>query len=43
MGILGRAHTFGAHIDTAQIIPAQYLVTTDSKALAKHCMENKDP
>jgi len=39
----GRAHTFGAHIDTDQIIPAKYLVTTDPQELAKHCMENNDP
>ncbi len=38
----GKAHTYGDHIDTDQIIPAQYLVTTDPKELAKHCMENND-
>ncbi len=37
-----KAHKFGDHIDTDQIIPAQYLVTTDPKELAKHCMENND-
>jgi len=43
MSMRGRAHTFGAHIDTDQIIPAQYLVTTDPVELGKHCMENTDP
>lgn len=38
----GRAHTFGDHIDTDQIIPAKYLVTTDPKELATHCMETAD-
>ncbi len=38
----GKAHTFGDHIDTDQIIPAQYLVTTDPKELALHCMETAD-
>jgi 3-isopropylmalate/(R)-2-methylmalate dehydratase small subunit len=37
-----KAHKFGDHIDTDQIIPAQYLVTTDPKELAKHCMETAD-
>ncbi|MEX0785733.1 MAG: 3-isopropylmalate dehydratase small subunit [Dehalococcoidia bacterium] len=38
-----KAHTFGDHIDTDQIIPAQYLVTTDPAQLAMHCMETPDP
>ena len=38
----GRAHIFGDHIDTAQIIPTKYLVTTDPKELAMHCMETAD-
>ena len=38
----GRAHTFGDHVDTDQIVPAQYLVTTDPKELAMHCMETAD-
>jgi len=37
-----KAHKFGDHIDTDQIIPAQYLVTTDPKELAMHCMETAD-
>lgn len=39
MAIRGRAHRFGAHVDTDQIIPAKYLVTTDPEELGKHCME----
>ena len=39
-----KAHTFGDHIDTDQIIPAQYLVTTDPQTLGEHCMEySEDP
>lgn len=38
----GKAHTFGDHIDTDQIIPARYLVTTDPEELASHCMETAD-
>ena len=38
----GRAHKFGAHIDTDQIIPAKFLVTTDPKTLGEHVMENSD-
>ena len=29
MTMRGRAHKFGDHIDTDQIIPAQMLITTD--------------
>lgn len=43
MSIRGRAHKFGAHIDTDQIIPAKYLTTTDRQELGEHCMENNDP
>jgi 3-isopropylmalate/(R)-2-methylmalate dehydratase small subunit len=38
----GKAHKFGAHIDTDQIIPASFLVTTDPQELGKHCMENSE-
>ena len=38
-----KAHKYGDHIDTDQIIPAQYLVTTVPKELALHCMETPDP
>jgi 3-isopropylmalate/(R)-2-methylmalate dehydratase small subunit len=36
----GRVFKFGDNIDTDVIIPARYLVTTDPRALAKHCMED---
>jgi 3-isopropylmalate/(R)-2-methylmalate dehydratase small subunit len=39
----GRAHKFGDHVDTDQIIPARYLVTADQRELALHCMETADP
>jgi 3-isopropylmalate/(R)-2-methylmalate dehydratase small subunit len=39
----GKAHTFGDHIDTDQIIPARYLVTIDPDELGAHCMETPDP
>ena len=39
----GKAHKYGDHIDTDQIIPAAYLVTTVPKELALHCMETPDP
>jgi 3-isopropylmalate/(R)-2-methylmalate dehydratase small subunit len=38
----GKAHTFGAHIDTDQIIPAQFLTTTDPAVLGSHCMQNSE-
>jgi len=41
--IKGTAYKFGNDVDTDQIISAQYLVTTDAKELAKHCMETADP
>ena len=41
--IKGTAYKFGNNIDTDQIISAKYLVTTDAKELAKHCMETADP
>ena len=40
--IRGTAYKFGDNVDTDQIIPAKYLVTTDAKELAKHCMEIAD-
>ena len=43
MSFRGRAHTFGAHIDTDQIIPAKFLSTTDPQELGEHCLENNDP
>jgi len=41
--IKGRAHCFGADVNTDVIIPARYLTTTDPSELAKHCMEAVDP
>ena len=38
----GKAHKFGDHVDTDQIIPAKYLVTTDEHELGMHCMETAD-
>ncbi|MFA5976092.1 MAG: 3-isopropylmalate dehydratase small subunit [Elusimicrobiota bacterium] len=40
--IKGTAYKFGDNVDTDQIIPAPYLVTTDARELAKHCMETAD-
>lgn len=39
----GAALCVGDHIDTDAIIPARFLVTTDTAELAKHCMEGYDP
>jgi 3-isopropylmalate/(R)-2-methylmalate dehydratase small subunit len=38
----GRVWKYGDNIDTDVIIPARYLVTTDPKTLAAHCMEDLD-
>jgi 3-isopropylmalate dehydratase small subunit len=43
MTIEGKAWKFGDNVDTDVIIPARYLVTTDSKELGRHCMEGIDP
>src|SRR6267142_2911775 len=40
--IKGTAYKFADNVDTDQIIPAKYLVTTDPKELAQHCMEIAD-
>ena len=39
MKLKGRAHKFGANIDTDVIIPARYLTTTDAGELGRHLME----
>lgn len=43
MIIKGKVHKFGNNINTDEIIPAVYLVTTDARELGKHCMEGVDP
>ncbi|WP_419788157.1 3-isopropylmalate dehydratase small subunit [Pseudodesulfovibrio sp.] len=39
MNVHGTAHKVGDHIDTDAIIPARFLVTTDTKELGANCME----
>jgi len=39
----GRVFKFGDDIDTDLIIPARYLVTTDTKEIAVHCLEEVSP
>ena len=43
MLVNGKAHKVGAHIDTDAIIPARFLVTTDSEVLGSNCMEGLEP
>jgi 3-isopropylmalate/(R)-2-methylmalate dehydratase small subunit len=38
----GKVWKYGDNVDTDVIIPARYLVTTDPKVLAAHCMEDLD-
>lgn len=38
----GKAHKYGANVDTDVIIPARYLNVSDPDELAKHCMEDID-
>jgi len=42
MDIKGKAHKYGDNVDTDVIIPARYLVTTEARELAAHCMEDID-
>jgi 3-isopropylmalate/(R)-2-methylmalate dehydratase small subunit len=42
MKFSGKAHKFGADVDTDAIIPARYLNTIDPLELARHCMEDAD-
>jgi len=39
----GKVHKVGDNIDTDAIIPAVYLVTTDTQELGRHCLETVDP
>ena len=39
----GKAHKYGADVDTDAILPARYMNITDPKELARHCMEDADP
>lgn len=43
MSFIGKVHKVGAHIDTDAIIPARFLVTTDTKKLGESCMEGLEP
>ena len=43
MKLKGKSHVFGADVNTDEIIPARYLITTDPAELAKHVMEDADP
>lgn len=43
MTIKGRAHKYGADVNTDVIIPARYLNVHEPAELAKHCMEDIDP
>ena len=43
MNYKGKAHKVGEHIDTDAIIPARFLVTTDSKQLGENCMSGLEP
>lgn len=43
MKIKGRCRIFGDDINTDEIIPAYYLVTTDPEELGKHCMDGIKP
>jgi 3-isopropylmalate/(R)-2-methylmalate dehydratase small subunit len=38
----GKAHKYGANVDTDAIIPARYLNVSEAGELAQHCMEDID-
>lgn len=38
----GKAHKYGANVDTDAIIPARYLNVSEPELLAQHCMEDID-
>ena len=39
----GRCWVFGDNVNTDEIIPARYLVTTDAEELGRHCMDGIRP
>ena len=43
MNYKGKAHKVGEHIDTDAIIPARFLVTSDSRKLGENCMSGLEP
>jgi len=43
MRLEGRAHKYGADVNTDVIIPARYLQGDDPASWAAHCMEDIDP
>ena len=43
MDIKGKAHLFGDDVNTDEIIPARYLITSEPEELARHVMEDADP
>ena len=42
MKLKGKAHKYGANVDTDAIIPARYLNVSEAEELAQHCMEDID-
>ncbi|MBU4310004.1 3-isopropylmalate dehydratase small subunit [bacterium] len=42
MKFKGKVHKFGDDVNTDEIIPAKYLVTTNPKELARHCLEGRN-
>lgn len=42
MRLKGKAHKYGANVNTDVILPARYLNVSDAAELAKHCMEDID-
>ena len=42
MILKGKAHKYGANVDTDAIIPARHLNISEPDELAKHCMEDHD-
>ena len=42
MKVTGTVFRYGDNVDTDVIIPARYLVTSDERSLAAHCMEDID-